>query len=500
MKRFKKLGILLGVLVIACVATFALTHYEEKQEQIKNSDEVILEIPTDSVTALSWEYTEEESLSFHKGDEGWLYDEDEAFPVSEEKVNDILSHFEAFGASFIIEDVEDYSQYGLDEPECILHITTGDAAVEVKLGAFSKMDEQRYVDIGDGNVYLVKEDPEDYVSPELSSMILDDDTPGFENVVDIRFDGAENYIIQRLEDTNYSYSDSDVYFTQQNGKYLPLDKSAVTKYLNTITSLDLLTYVTYNATEEELETYGLNEPELSVTVNYTYTEDDSDEPIADTCVIHISRNPEELAAAEEAEAKGENAEDVSMYVRVGDSQIVYELDSVDYGILSAASYDDLRHQEVFWGDFDDVTQIDITLEGESHTLTSEWDEENEERIWHFPAAEAEETEETTEETQSTDSAESTESTEEAEELDVSDLTDAIKALSATEFTSQKPEGKEEIRLTLHLDSEDFPKVEIILYRYDGSSCLAVVDGQSVSLVPRASVIEVVEAVQTIVLN
>lgn len=353
------------------------------------------------------------------------------------------------------------------------------------------------MDIGDGNVYLVKEDPEDYVSPELSSMILDDDTPGFENVVDIRFTGAENYSIQRLEDTNYSYSDSDVYFTKQNGKYLPLDKSAVTKYLNTITSLDLLTYVTYNASAEELETYGLDEPELSVTVNYTYTEDDSDEETSDTCVIHISRNPEELAAAQEAEAKGENAEDVSMYVRVGDSQIVYELDSVDYGILSAASYDDLRHQEVFWGDFDDVTQIDVTLEGESHTLTSEWDEENEERIWNFPAAETEETEETTEETQST---ESTESAEEADELDLTDLTDAIKALSATEFTSQKPEGKEEIRLTLHLDSEYFPKVEIVLYRYDGSSCLAAVDGQSVSLIPRASVIEVVEAVQAIVLN
>lgn len=180
--------------------------------------------------------------------------------------------------------------------------------------------------------------------------------------------------------------------------------------------------------------------------------------------------------------------------KVCHSQIIYELDSVDYGILSAASYDDLRHQEVFWGDFDDVTQIDITLEGESHTLTSEWDEENEERIWHFPTAEAEETEETTEETQSTESAE------EEDELDVTDLTDAIKALSATEFTAQKPEGKEGIRLTLHLDNEDFPKVEIILYRYDGSSCLAVVDGQSVSLVPRASVIEVVEAVQAIVLN
>ena len=54
MKRFKKLGILLAILVVVCVATLVVTRYEQKQEQIKNSDAVILEIPSDSVTSLSW--------------------------------------------------------------------------------------------------------------------------------------------------------------------------------------------------------------------------------------------------------------------------------------------------------------------------------------------------------------------------------------------------------------------------------------------------------------
>ena len=500
MKRFKKLGILLGVLVVACIATFALTHYEEKQEEIRNSDEVILEIPTDSVTSLSWEYAEEGNLAFHKGEDGWLYDEDEYFPVDEEKVNDILSEFEAFGVSFIIENVEDYSQYGLDEPDCTFHIGTEDATYDIKLGDFSKMDEQRYIDIGDGNVYLVSEDPMDYVSASLSDMILDDDTPGFENVVDIRFEGSENYMIQRLEETNYSYSDNDVYFTQKNGEYLPLDKSAVTQYLNTITSLDLLTYVTYNATEEELASYGLDNPELTVTVNYTQTDQASEdqEQIPGTCIIHISRNPDELAAAEEAEAKGENAEAVSMYVRIGDSQIVYSLDSVDYGILSDASYDDLRHQEVFWADFADVTQIDITLEDADHTLISELNDD-EEREWYYQTEEmrisaAEET------TDPADETAETVAIEEPEALDLTDFEDSLSALSANSFTTEAPTEKEEIRFTLHLDNETFPTVEIVLYRYNGTECLAVVDGESVSLVPRSSVMELVEAVQTIVLS
>lgn len=500
MKRFKKLGVLLGILVVVCIATFALTHYEEEQEQIKNSDEIILQIPADTVISLSWEYAEEGNLAFHKGEDGWLYDEDEYFPVSEEKVNDILSEFEAFGVTFIIENVTDYSQYGLDEPEMTFHIGTEETSYDIKLGAFSTMDQQRYIDISDGNVYLVSEDPMDYVSASLSDMILDDDTPGFENVVDIRFEGTENYMIQRLEDTNYSYSDDDVYFTQKNGEYLPLDKSAVTQYLNTITSLDLLTYVTYNATEEELTEYGLDEPELTVTVNYTQTDQASEdqEQIPGTCVIHISRNPEELAAAEEAEAKGENAEAVSMYVRIGDSQIVYDLDSVDYGILSDASYDDLRHQEVFWGDFDDVTQIDITLEDTEHTLISKLDD-GEERVWYYQTEDmlAEATEETTEAAEETTE---TEAIEEPETLDLTDFEDSLNALSANSFTAEIPTEKEEIRFTLHLDNESFPTVEIVLYRYSGTECLAVVDGESVSLVPRASVMELVEAVQTIVLS
>ena len=45
MKRSKRLYILLGILVVACAATFALSRYEERQEQIQNSDEVVLEVP-----------------------------------------------------------------------------------------------------------------------------------------------------------------------------------------------------------------------------------------------------------------------------------------------------------------------------------------------------------------------------------------------------------------------------------------------------------------------
>ena len=472
MKRSKRMIVLVAVLVVACVATFALTQYEEKQEEIKNSDAIILEIPIDTVETLSWEFTED-GLAFHKGEDGWLYDDDEAFPVSEDKINDILSNFEAFGVSFIIENVEDYSQYGLDDPEGIIHLSTAEQSYDIKMGAFSKMDEQRYVDIGDGNVYLVSNDPMDFLETALSSMIQHDDTPSFENVVDITFSGSENYTIVMTEESPNTYNTEDIYFAQLDGVELPLDTDDITDYLNTVTTLDLLTYVTYNATEEELASYGLDDPELTVTVNYTYTDEDDNE-VSDTCVIHISQNPEELEAYEAAKEADEDLPDVTKYVRIGDSQIVYELDDVDYITLSGAAYDDLRHREVIWADFETVTQIDITLEGENHAITSTLDEEDEdaERVWYYGE----------------------------EELDIGDLQSALESLSADSFTDEAPSGKEEISLTVYLDNENFPQVKIQLYRYDGSLCLAVVDGETVSLVDRSDVMELVEAVQSIVLN
>ena len=193
MKRAKRIYILLGVLAVVCIAAFAVMQYQEQQEIIQNTDEIILEVDSSTVQSLSWEY-ESETLAFHK-DGTWLYDEDEAFPVDEEKMNALLETFQAFGASFIIHDVTDFAQYGLDDPVCTIDLTTEDTSYEIQLGDYSTMDAQRYVSIGDGNVYLVQEDPLDTFDVELSDLIDNDETPIFDQVESIQFTGSSS---QRL--------------------------------------------------------------------------------------------------------------------------------------------------------------------------------------------------------------------------------------------------------------------------------------------------------------
>jgi len=463
MKRSKRLLVLLGVLCAACAATLGVLQYEEHKEKIQNSDQVILEIDSDSVQSLSWAY-EDESLSFHK-DETWLYDGDEAFPVDEEKINERLALFREFGVSFIIEDVEDYSQYGLDKPICTITLKTEDETYEILLGDYSKMDSQRYVSIGDGNAYLVKSDPLDYFDAVLRDMIDHDETPGSGKVNSLQFSGAENYSILYEEDSNNSYRAEDVYFAQLDGNSLPLDSGWMESYLQTLQYLDLTNYVTYNATQEELVSYGLDAPELTITAEYPAKTGDGEET-TEAFVLHISRDPEER----QAEGGDDEEETITAYARVGESQIVYQLTSGQYTSLMKASYDDLRHQEVSPADFEDVRQIDVTLEGKAYTIAA--DGEDAEKTWSYLE----------------------------EELDIEDLQSAVDSLRADTFTDERPTQKEEIGFTLHLEQEGSPAIHIQLYRYDGSHCLATVDGEPLALVERSQVVDLIEAVNAIVLG
>ncbi|MGN0250443.1 MAG: DUF4340 domain-containing protein [Oliverpabstia sp.] len=476
MSRSKKLSVLLGILLAACVITFGVSKYEERKEQIKNSNEIVMELDSEKVTALAWEY-EDETLAFHK-DETWFYDEGEAFPVSEEKINELLELFQSFGVSFIIEDVEDYDQYGLDDPICTINISTEEEDYEIQLGDYSTMDEERYVSIGDGNVYLVQNDPLDTYDLELKDMIQNDEVPDIDQVTEIQFAGSENYTAVYQEENKITYSDEDVYFVEKDGETLPLDTDNVDSYVYTISTLSLNDYVSYNATEEELESCGLDNPELSVTMQYTTQDEESEEEQTGTFVLHISRDSEEKAEAESSKDKekssetdsDETEEEITAYARVGESQIIYKISGTEYETLIAASYNDLRHQDVIWAEFADVTQVDINLEDVDYMFTSE--EDDDETIWYY----------------------------QEEEVEIDDFRTSLASLTASEFTDKQPEGKKEISLVVHLDNENIQQVKIELYRYDGSSCLAVVDGEPVSLIDRSYVVNLIEAVNTIVLN
>lgn len=467
MNRKKKLCVLSGVLAAACAVTFGVSSYEKQKEIIKNSDEIILTLDSEKVQALSWK-NETDQLSFHK-DETWIYDEDEAFPVDEEKINELLEPFLEFGVSFVIEEAEDLGQYGLDDPVCTIQIKTEETDYEILLGDYSKMDSERYVSIGDGKVYLVKDDPLNYYDAGLKDMIKHDELPEFEQVTQVEFAGAENYQVVYEENSANTYCKEDVYFTEREGTMVPLDTLRVKDYLQTMSWLDLTDYVTYQASAEDLGAYGLDEPELSVTVQHLY-EDENQQEAEGTAVLHIGLDAETKKKLENASEDEEMDEEVTAYARVGDSEIIYQITGDSYETLMKASYNELRHQEIVTADWNDINQIDISLEGVDYTISAEGKDDK--KTWYYKE----------------------------EEVETAGLSESLEALKSSEFTEEAPSRKEEISLTLHLDNENFPTVEIGFFRYDGASCIAQIDGKTVSLADRAQVVGLIEAVNGIVLN
>lgn len=452
MKRTRKLAILAGVLVGCCILTFCVTRYEEKKEEIQNSDAIILEVASDEVTALSWEY-EKESLAFHK-EESWIYDADEYFPVNEEKIEELLSVFQSFGVAFQIENVEDYGQYGLEDPEAIISLETEEQSYEVKLGNYSTMDSQRYVSIGDGNVYLVKEDPMETYEVTLADLIEYDEIPEMEQANCLTFSGAENYEIVYDEECTDSYRKDDVYFAEIDGTNIPMDTDLVEDYLQIFDTMTLGNYMTYNATEEELETYGLAEPDLTIQIHYVTEEEGKNFQIS------IAKDSEEESEDEE----------ITAYARIGASSIIYKISGDTYEELMEASWKDLCHQKIFYASFEDLTKAEITLEEETYVITTE---EEKDEIQYYCGK---------------------------DEVDIEDFQRELAGMKLTRFTDDEPNGKEELSIIVNLDNENHPKMELTFYRHDGEECLACVNGESYAYVSRSDVVDLVEAVNAIVLN
>ena len=256
---------------------------------------------------------------------------------------------------------------------------------------------------------------------------------------------------------------------------MPLDTSEIETYLSTLQNMDMTEYMTYNATQEDLETYGLADPELMMEIDYTTTDEDDNET-SGTFVLSVSHDPsqplpeESESEATQDESEETEEEEITAYARVGESPIVYKISTDAYKALMASSIDDFRHKEVVPANFENIAQIDIVLEDVNYTISSKG--EGDDRTYYYGD----------------------------EELEIDELQSALQALSADSFTDEEPTQREEIDLTLTLDLEGSPTVHVELYRYDGDHCPAVVDGEPISLVARDSVVDLVEAVNSIVLN
>ena len=182
--------------------------------------------------------------------------------------------------------------------------------------------------------------------------------------------------------------------------------------------------------------------------------------------VNYNVTDEELKEYNEASDDDKDKDSVTRYVRLNDSKIIYTISSSTYNTLTSNSYDDLRHQEVFPGDMDSVTSMEISLEGTNYTFTKEDD------TWKYNDT----------------------------EIDIDTLKSDLTSLDVDSFTTDTSSSTKEVSITLNLDNENYPTYKMDFYRYDGNSCIVYVDDKLYAYVSRSDVVDIIEAIHQIVLN
>lgn len=463
MKRGKKLGILLLALVILCGAAFVAkqlnTDVADAGEE-EDTSVTILSVDASQVTELSWEYTE--SLSFTYDGESWAYAGDDAFPLDESYLEAIMTALSDLSAAKAIENVEDFDQYGLADPACTVTVEA-DSQIVLTIGDESSAGDSLYVSIGDGNVYMVDVSLLDNFAYGLYDLVDTESIPTMSNVTSLTIDAeTQSLELVYLENSGLAYSDSYTWFLKTGDDYTTLDTELTETLLSTFTGLSWVSCVDYNA--QDLSLYGLDSPAATITIAYTTTEEASEE----TFVLEIG-----------------SYSDSYCYARIAGSNMVYLVDAAisDNALYFTAA--GLLPDEVLLMDWDGVTSVDVTLDGETYTFLKETslveDEDSEEET-------AEETYETI-------------WTIEGQEVDGASIWDALDALVSTgSDSSLSADRTAEISFTIHQASDSFPEVELTFYQYDSTSCLVSLNGEVRLFVSRSDIVSLIELVNETVLE
>lgn len=466
MKRGKKLLYLSLALVVLLAAAFAASKLnpELNVSEEEDTSSVIFTLDTDSVTALSVN-----GLGFEKDGDDWLYTGDSAFPLNDSYVKTMLDTLSSISASKTIESPEDLSQYGLEEPEYTICVNSG-SETEILIGSESSMGGERYLYLGDGNVYLVDADITGSFSYELMDMVETELIPAMSDIS--RFtvqSGEKSYELCYLEDSGLAYSDEYVWFYKDGEDYLTLDTSLADSFVRKVSAVSWSSCVSYNADDEALASYGLDAPQVIATVEYietvqveTTATDTNGDPIYDT------RETEQSFTLEIGDYT-----DGKCYARIAGSRMVYLIDGSICDSLLYVSYESLQPDEVLIMDWDEVQSVDICINGETFTVKQETkeitdDEGNSstENIWTL----------------------------DGEETEIQTVFDRLTNLVPTERGSAKtPELGELLSFVIHRSTESYPDVELIFYQYDSSSCLVSLNGEARLLVALSDVASLQES-------
>ena len=389
-KKTVKLVSAVVVLGVLCAAyegvNFYVTSQEEKETEENDTSVDLVSLEADDITAVSFTADQNE-VEFDKKDDSWTEKSDANFPVNQDTVDSAVKGVASLTADQEISDVEDMSQYDLDNPQNTVTLTTADGDTSLQIGMESS-NNQYYVkkEDDDKNVYLVSSSS---IEPFMGTLYDFAESGTFPSVTsatitDVKVDKENGYEITQDAD--------NLFWNVSDGK--TTEKADTTKAGTVTSAIGSLAYdkfVDYNCTDDSK--YGFDDPYAVITVKYTEEEAvESDEDSEESTDADTEESTTDEAAADTSEDADASDEDSSedeqetqtvektitiyvgdetgddRYVKVDDSKEVYTITKDSLTDILDSTMSDFYNLTVSYVSSNDLDSLEVQSADGDHTI------------------------------------------------------------------------------------------------------------------------------------
>lgn len=423
-----------GVLVVLSGAYVGVKTYVAKQEaadteSAEEENPEIISIASADVKSIKFVIDKKE-VTFEKDGDSWVKSDETGFPVDQDKIDTLVSSLNSIKAERTLENVEDASEYELDQPDNTITVTTEDGGTTViQLGMENDSTSQEYIDLNkdSSTVYVVSNSTFSSFEGTLYDFAKSGVFPTVDSstVSKISVDGKDSSYVVEKDENNFWNITGD-------GETEKADSAKATSLASTLSSVAYASYVNYNCAEDELSQYGLDKPYAEITVDYQEevekesTDDENEAENGDEEVSEVSgnekqtdekvdsetdgnENPDEdvdVADTEDSEEEsepetemvdrelviqvGDQSSDGGRYVRVNDSNEIYTIseDSLDTFLgktnadfwdltVSYLSVNNLDTLDVNYGEKDYIVNVSRETSEDENVETSDNETEDE---------------------------------------------------------------------------------------------------------------------------
>ena len=389
-KKTVKMVLAVVSLAVLCGVYLGVSTYVSKQEEAENSKEEEEQVSVTDASADEIETVkfliDKKEVTFQRKEEEWVKGNDEAFPVSQDTLNNAVGMLGDLKAERVLDDVSDLSEYGLDSPvNTIVFKTKVGEETSIKIGAKNESVSQYYVkkNEDDKKVYLVASAS---IEPFMNSLYDYAESGTFpeissENIKAIQVEGETSY--------NLSVDENGFWYVFDGGNQEKADSAKAASMASSFSTLEYASFVNYDASEEEMESYGLNEPYANIILNYEeeISKKETDNLKSEETELEEAENTEEKQGEkkgeetgekkeEEAEMKdkslvihvGSEAEEGDRYVSVDDSKEVYTMSEETLSTFLDKDDSDFWDMNVCYTSINDIESVEITYKGERKTI------------------------------------------------------------------------------------------------------------------------------------